>query len=305
MRKVSVIGSMNYDTTIHVANFPLHGETISSSGYSVSVGGKGVNQAAALAKAGLNVKMFGAVGKDTAGEEMINALDDLGVSVKHILRLDNVQTGQAFITVENSGNNNIMIISGANEHCSVQYAKDNEKKLCDADAVLAQMEIPAATVSGAFEMAKRQGVLTVLNPAPAQNFEQSLLDNVDIIIPNECEIETIYGKKIDTDKELEEACRWLEQAGVSIIIVTLGDRGCYLYCRGKGTFFNSYKVKAVDTTAAGDSFIGSFLSSYLEGNSMETAIDFAQKVAAITVSRKGAIQSIPTKEEVKGITLEK
>ncbi len=305
MKKVSVIGSMNYDTTIQVAKFPLPGETISSSGYSVSVGGKGANQAAALAKAGVAVSMFGAVGKDFAGDEIIKMLTKYGVAVNNVLRLDQVQTGQAFITVEDSGNNHIVIVPGANEHCTLNYAIDHKEELCDAEAILAQLEIPTATVYGLFEIAKKLGVTTVLNPAPAQNFEPSLLSYVDIIIPNESEIETIYGKKIKTDSELEAACRWLEEAGVSIIIVTLGERGCYLYYEGTGTFFAPFKVKAVDTTAAGDSFIGSFLSSYLDGNSMATAINYAQKVAAITVTRKGAIQSIPTKEEEKSISLEK
>lgn len=304
MSKVSVIGSMNCDTTIHVERFPLPGETISAKGYAVSIGGKGANQAAALAKAGLAVEMYGAVGNDEAGEQMLHALEDLHVGTQHVQRSERAQTGQAFITVENSGNNHIMIVAGANGECTSEYADANAADILSADAVLAQLEIPVSTVLKSFKLAKDKGILTVLNPAPAQHFRIELLDYTDILVPNESEMETLYGREIRDHAELEKACEWLAQSGVSVIIVTLGSKGCYVYHGGQGSFHTPYRVKVVDTTAAGDSFIGSFLAAYLEEKQVLPAIDYAQKVASITVSREGAIQSIPSKEEVAAYQFE-
>ncbi len=301
MKKVTVIGSLNSDTTIHVDKFPLPGETIAAKSYDTALGGKGANQAAALAKAGLRVSMLGVTGQDQAGDRMIKELKSLGVSTEFVRQRKEEQTGQAFITVEASGNNHIIIIPGANDSFLIEYVMECKSELEETDAVLAQLEIPIDTVRMAFSFAGRKGIITVLNPAPAQNFTSDILEYTDILIPNECEIETISGRKITSDEDLAQACAWLEEQGVKIIIVTLGSRGCYLFHQGVGTFYAAYPVKAVDTTAAGDSFIGSFLAKYLETKDLAASVDFAQRVAAITVSRRGAIQSIPDKEEMERI----
>lgn len=305
MHKITVVGSMNYDTTIHVAKFPLPGETILAKSYSNSLGGKGANQAAALAKVGLEVSMFGVVGNDNEGQAMLKELNHLGIGTSSVHQTIEQPTGRAQIVVEESGNNNIIVIPGANGTFTSEHIELSQEDITGADAILAQLEIPLETVQYAFSKAKELNKLTVLNPAPICTISKELLKNVDILIPNEVEMEKLYGKSIESVEGLENACRYFTDLGVRLIIVTLGKRGCYSYHEGKGKFFASYVVKAIDTTAAGDSFIGGFLGNYLETGNIDQAIDFGQRVAAITVSRRGAIESIPNRNEALSTPLSK
>ncbi|HWT76080.1 MAG TPA: ribokinase [Mobilitalea sp.] len=305
VHKVTVVGSMNYDTTIHVKKFPLPGETILAEAYSNSLGGKGANQAAALAKVGLEVSMIGAVGQDNEGHAMLNELNHLGINTDNVHLSDEQPTGRAQIVVEESGNNNIIVIPGANGRFSEEHIDRCQQAISSADAILAQLEIPLMTVQYVFALAKRMNKLTVLNPAPVCSLKEELLQNVDILIPNEIEMEKLYGKPLKSYGELETACEYFTGLGVKIVIVTLGERGCYYYHQGQGKFAACYAVKAIDTTAAGDSFIGGFLGNYLETKDIDQAIDFGQRVAAITVSRRGAIESIPNRIEALTTSLSK
>lgn len=298
MHEVTVVGSMNYDTTIQVAKFPLPGETILAEACSNSLGGKGANQAAALAKVGLAVSMLGNVGNDNEGQAMLAELKHLGINTDCVHISKGQTTGRAQIVVEESGNNNIIVIPGANRGLSEEHIDLSRKEISRSDAVLAQMEIPLETVRYAFALAKQMNKLTVLNPAPAGILKEDLLRNVDVLIPNETEMEKLYGKPVETKEELREACKHFAGLGVKLVIVTLGGRGCYYYHEGQGKFASCYTVKAVDTTAAGDSFIGGFLGNFLETQDVGQAVDFGQRVAAITVSRRGAIESIPNRSEV-------
>lgn len=305
MHRVTVVGSMNYDSTIHVNKFPLPGETILAKSYSNSLGGKGANQAAALAKVGLEVSMIGVVGQDNEGQAMLNELNHLGINTDSVHLSKEQPTGRAQIVVEESGNNNIIVISGANGTFSKEYIEQSYEAISYADAILAQLEIPIETVQHAFILAKKLNKLTVLNPAPVCSLKEELLQNVDILIPNEIEMEKLYGKSVKSYENLEMACKYFTDLGVKIIIVTLGERGCYYYHEGQGKFTECYSVKAIDTTAAGDSFIGGFLGNYLETKDINQAIDFGQRVAAITVSRSGAIESIPNRIETLTTSLSK
>jgi ribokinase len=296
---------MNYDTTIHVTKFPLPGETILAESYSNSLGGKGANQAAALAKVGLEVSMIGVVGQDNEGHAMLNELNRLGINTKSVHQSNEQPTGRAQIVVEKSGNNNIIVIPGANGIFSKEYIDRSKQAITSADAILAQLEIPLMTVQYVFALAKSLNKLTVLNPAPVCPIKKELLQNVDIFIPNEIEMEKLYGEPVKSEEGLERACEYFIGLGVKIVIVTLGERGCYYYHEGHGKFAACYAVKAIDTTAAGDSFIGGFLGNYLETEDIDQAIDFGQRVAAITVSRRGAIESIPNRKEVLTTSLSK
>lgn len=305
MHKITVVGSMNYDTTIHVAKFPLPGETILAKSYSNSLGGKGANQAAALAKAGLDVSMLGVIGKDKEGQAMLKELNYLKINTVYVHQSNEQPTGRAQIVVEESGNNNIIVIPGANATFTNEFVEQRQEAIAGADAILAQLEIPLETVQHTFLQAKKQNKLTVLNPAPVSPLSKELLKNVDVLIPNEVEMEKLYGQSIETCESLEKACRFFADFGVKVIVVTLGKRGCYYYYEGKGNFSASYAVKAIDTTAAGDSFIGGFLGNYLETNNIDQAVDFGQRVAAITVSKRGAIESIPNRLEAITTSLSK
>ena len=305
MHRVTVVGSMNYDTTIHVAKFPLPGETILAESYSNSLGGKGANQAAALAKTGLDVSMLGIVGKDNEGQAMLNELNHLKINTFYVHQSNEQLTGRAQIVVEESGNNNIIVIPGANATFTSKFVEQRQEALAGADAVLAQLEIPVETVQYAFLQAKKLNKLTVLNPAPVCSLSEALLKNVDVLIPNEVEMEKLYGEPMESSESLEKGCRYFADLGVRVVIVTLGKRGCYYYYEGQGKFSAGYAVKAIDTTAAGDSFIGGFLGNYLETNNIDQAVDFGQRVAAITVSRRGAIESIPDRLEALTTSLSK
>ena len=297
MNKVLVIGSLNYDSTFYVDNLPNEGETISSTDYKFSIGGKGANQAATLAKLALEVSMVGKIGKDSQGSQIKKELSDLGVNVDSILSCDNI-TGQAFITVKKGGTNTIIIAGGANNDLSEGDIYACRSQIDESSAVLLQLEIPLNTVNTALSLSKERNKLTVLNPAPAVKLDKDILSKVDILIPNETELGVLVGKSIKTEAEIKSACKFLVSQGVKIVIVTLGSNGCALYSDNKLTMFSAHEATVVDTTAAGDSFIGGFLFSYLNDKVLEKAIDFGQKVSAITVSREGALQAIPTIKEI-------
>lgn len=303
--KIAVIGSLNLDSTMHVDHFPMPGETLLASSSSSSIGGKGANQASALAKVGAEVNLLGCVGNDLEGEFIIKGLVRNGVNTEFIRRDNNRPTGRANIVVASDSNNNIIVAPGANGGFGRTELDGVMNGLKDADAALFQLEIPIDTVHYALQKAKEMGKITILNPAPYQVLSDELINLVDIIIPNEVELAQLIGVQDLTEKDLKEACALLAKDSQRLVIVTLGDKGCYVYQNKKGQMFAAYQIQAIDTTAAGDSFIGGFLYYYLKEEDLQQAIDFGQKVAAITVSRKGAADSIPNAQEVRQTNLKK
>lgn len=298
MKKVLVIGSLNYDTTVYVKDFPATGETIGATSYAVSLGGKGANQAVAISKLGLNASVIGKVGDDSEGMKLITELQKFGVNTDNVLTHGSL-TGKAFITVKDDGKNTIVVVGGANQELSIADVLTVENYLMESDAVLLQLEIPLETVKFSLELARKKGKLTILNPAPAVRLDADILKNVDILIPNETELNVVSGMNIETRGAFKEACHLLTEKGVKIVIVTLGSKGCAVFMDGDLNFYDAVKADVVDTTAAGDSFIGGFLSSYLNDKVIEVAVEFAQKVAAVTVSKRGALVAIPTLQEVE------
>ena len=299
MKKIVVIGSMNLDYTIDVKEMPLVGETILGKDMVYSAGGKGANQASAIAKLGGNVSILGAVGNDSNGKMEMDALKEVGVNVDNVIVKDDVPTGLAIITVNEAGENSIIVISGANYDLSPEDIQENTSVIEDADIVIFQLEIPIDTVVWSIKEAKRRDKFVILDPAPANSkLDKEIYSYVDIITPNETELSILTDMPDAVDK-LEEACNKLHSYGAKGIIVTLGDKGSYLSTiDGQRQHFPCHKVDAVDTTAAGDAFTASVSLMLLQDKSLEEAIEFATKVSAVTVTRRGAIESIPTMEEL-------
>jgi len=299
-----VVGSINMDLVVNTDEIPGIGETVLGNSLIQNPGGKGANQGVAISKLGKKVNFLGMVGKDGLGEKAINYMRDAGVNIDYIKKVD-VTTGIAIINVDKHGNNNIIVIPGANEKVDREYLEENLCVFKTSDIVIFQLEIPMDTVRCGLEIAKKLGKITILNPAPAAELEDDILKNVDILIPNEHELKRISKMEIDNEESIVTACRLLIEKGVDKVIVTLGENGVFYVDKSQYRLFPSYDVEVVDTTAAGDSFIGGFVSSYIEDKDVEKAIETGQKTAAICIQRMGAQKAMPTKKEVEGFNCEK
>lgn len=297
MKKVVVIGSLNMDLVAYCKVAPKGGETLFGNEFSQIPGGKGANQAVAIGKLGNNVTMLGKVGDDIFGRELISSLKNSGVGTSFI-EFGSKSTGIANITVEENGQNRILVIAGANGEVDKEYIDRHLDVIKNCDIVVTQLEIPVDTVEYALKKARELGKTTILNPAPATKLSSEIIKNSDIIIPNESELSVITEMPTENIKEIQRAGEKLLELGVSNLIITLGSKGSLHLNKEKMTHHSAYKVVAVDTTAAGDSFIGGMIRA-MEDDNMDSAIEFATKVSAITVTRRGAQISIPTIDEVE------
>lgn len=297
MKKVVVVGSINMDLVTRCKRAPKGGETLFGEEFFQVPGGKGANQAVAIGKLGTEVTMLGKVGKDSFGKDLINSMKESGVDTRYIEEGEK-STGIAKIIVEENGQNRILVVAGANSEVDKAYIDRHLDVIKECDIVVAQLEIPVETVAYALAKAKEFGKMTILNPAPARELDDEIIKNSDLIIPNESELALITGMPTETEEEIKKAGEKLLDMGVSNFIVTLGSKGSLLLNRETCEFHLAYKVKAIDTTAAGDSFIGGLVRE-LKDNNVGEAIEFATKVSAIAVTRKGAQTSIPTIEEVE------
>ena len=296
MKKVFVYGSLNYDLVINTTRIPKSGETIFGNGFFTNSGGKGANQAVASAKLGGDTYLIGAVGTDSFGDECVQSLKKYNVNTEFVSKID-INTGVAIITVCD-GDNRIILDRGANYHFDDEKLISIIENNVREDIFISQLETPINQVALALKKAKEKNAFTILNPAPAQFLDDSILKSVDLLIPNESELEIISGESIDCknlEKSILNAVNTLKNRGLNDIIVTLGDNGCYY----NNKFYKAYKTETVDTTGAGDTFIGALASRLALGNSIEESISFCQYAASITVSRKGAQVSIPYLEEVR------
>ncbi len=293
--KFVVIGSINTDLVINTDRVPKIGETISGKGFSTNCGGKGANQAIAAAKLGGEVSFIGAVGKDANGDIALQNFQKFGIHTQAVERVD-VNTGVAVITVCN-GDNSIILDAGANGEVTKELIDKHMDVIKSADAIIMQLEIPMETVVYAAKRARDVGVKVVLNPAPIQELPKELLSNTDVIILNETETEVLTKVYPDTEKNRKKCMDTLKQLGISQVIITLGGDGC-VYNDGDALVHQSaFSANVVDTTAAGDTFIGAFCLKMNEG--LKNAVTFATAASSITVSRAGASESIPSKEEVE------
>ncbi|MDF7682105.1 ribokinase [Lactobacillus sp. ESL0679] len=300
MNKVTVIGSINLDTNLRVERMVKPGETIHAKEHYSAAGGKGANQAVAAARSGCTTSFIGAVGDDAPGTEMLDLLKQEGIDVSGIATIKDESTGQAFISVDDEGQNSITIYAGANYAFNADAIAQKSALITDSDFVIAQFETPiGATIKG-FEIARAHGVKTILNPAPAMaKIPVELLQLTDMIAPNETEAATITGVQVVDEASARQAAGKLHDLGVEAVIITIGSKGAFYDFNGQSELVPAFKVKAVDTTAAGDTFIGA-MSSLLKPDfsNLREAIIFANKASSLTVQRYGAQPSIPYKKEI-------
>lgn len=303
MKKILVIGSLNMDITLRMERAPEAGETLTADSMVASPGGKGANQAYAAGKLGGDVAMLGAVGQDAYGEELIANLASVGVDVSGIQKIADVPTGTAVIYVEHTGENRIVLVTGANGMVDRAYIDAHMDKIAACDIVILQLEIPLDTVVYAAKKAKGLGKTVIVDPAPAvPDIPKELWAYVDYIKPNETELNIILTGKAD-GLPLDEALTQVQQLGVKNVWVTMGGHGVFFRDEnGREETIPSVRVKAVDTTAAGDTFLAAAAVSLSKGKTPAEAIAYGNRAAALAVTRPGAQQSVPTEEEVEGFT---
>lgn len=283
---IFIVGSLNMDLCIETPYMPKEGETITGSGFMTNGGGKGANQAAAAAKLCGNVAMCGAVGCDLFGETLIKNLSAAGADVSHIKKCNDASTGIAVIVIT-GGNNRIILDKGANALLTEADIDEFLKTAKEGDIYLTQLENPIDIIGYGLKQAKAKGMFTILNPAPANKDISAYFNYVDLITPNETELEIFGGKDA------------LFDAGIKKIVTTLGSRGYEIADKTSAKIYPCIKVKAVDTTAAGDTLCGGLAVGLSEGMKLEEACAFGSKAASIACTRKGAQQSIPTRKEVE------
>lgn len=298
--KVVIIGSLNIDTIQMIERMPQQGETIAVQNQASTFGGKGANQAVAAARQGADVTFIGAVGDDERGRAFKQLLDDEGISTKYIFTKKQ-PTGSATIMLENDGHNTIMVYGGANMALSVADIHQAKEAIAEADVVVAQLEVPTAVVAEGFAIARKHGALTILNPAPiTSHLDDTIILNTDLIIPNETEAAALAGTESTTAPEkLPALVDQLKAKGLHNTIITLGGDGVYYNVHNQHNQLPIFKVKAVDTTAAGDTFIGT-VAANISANmtDLDMIVTRSCFASSLTVSRSGAIVSIPNKQEV-------
>lgn len=289
-----VCGSINMDLVCRGPRIPKPGETILGYEFNTYFGGKGSNQAVALSRLGLQTYMVGCVGNDMYGEQMKSALIADGIYIDYIETVEG-SSGTAHIMVEDSGENSIVVIPGANKRVSKEMILKAEAVIMESQYLLAQLEIPIDVVKEFLKMGKNHNIKTILNPAPMpkKGLSDQLLGVVDMLIPNETEMEILTGKLVTDIESFKEAAKFLHNKGIKEVLCTVGALGAFYSNQEKTVYQPAFKVKAVDTTCAGDSFIGGLLTYLSNGRSIEEAMKFASKVASIVVTKEGAQQSIP------------
>lgn len=298
MKTLCVLGSINVDHVIRVPYFPKAGETLTGHSYQIAYGGKGANQAVAAARLGANVKFIGTIGDDAIGQTMKSAFEKDGIDTSMIRTIPNQSTGLAMIQVSDEGENSIVISAGANADLTAERVQHYQNEIAQADMLLMQLESPLQAVELAAKIAKSAGTKVVLNPAPAQLLPESLLACLDMITPNETEAEILTGIKVTDEQTAAQAASAFHQKGIQTVLITLGSKGVYVSEKDQnGRIVAGFRVKAVDTTAAGDTFNGGLVTALLENKTLNEAIRFAHAAAAISVTRMGAQTAIPTKQE--------
>lgn len=301
--RVTVVGSLNMDLVARAPRLPHPGETLAGRTYAQVAGGKGGNQAVAAARLGAQVSMLGCVGADANGAQLRAGLEAEGIDCAAV-ETGKEATGVALIIVDDASQNAIVIVAGSNGEMTPETVARHEAALAAADVVICQLETPPGTVRAALAAARRLGKMVILNPAPATGpLPADWLPLIDYLIPNELEAATLTGLPVDTPEDAARAAAALRAAGARNVLVTLGARGVHATLDGAvATLYDAPRVKAVDTTAAGDTFIGGFAAQLAQGASVDAAIRFAQRAAALSVTRAGAQPSIPTRAELDALT---
>lgn len=304
-----IIGSSNMDLNIYSEKLPQQGETVTGGIFKQSLGGKGANQAVASVRSGANTKFIGKIGKDVIGEQMIAQLTAEGIDISRIITDPENASGVAFILIDKNGENIISVAPGANSKLSPTEIRKNAELIKNAGSIAVQMEIPTETISEIFKIASEGSAVKILNPAPLRKIPLEILTNIDILVPNRGELFQLcsildLGELHGTgDEKIIDASEKLSNLGVSTIITTLGPKGCILHQKnnnGKNLIkFPAFKVKAVDSVGAGDSFIGVLAGKMCQKMKIVDAVSYAISAASIAVTRKGAQASMPHMDEIE------
>ena len=299
-KTIVIVGSSNTDLVVRVDYFPKAGETIIGSDFMTAQGGKGANQAVAVARLGGEAVFVARLGNDSFGEITLSSLRKEGIDLRHVQLTEGVASGVATITVDARGENSIVVASGANALLTPQDVDLAAADIRQAAILLMQLETPLPTLVQAARQAKAAGTLVVLNPAPypKQPLPEELLQNTDIIIPNETETAYMTGIEVTDESSALRAIRKIQSMGVANAIITVGSKGAYTLVDDQLVNVPAFPVEAVDTTAAGDTFCGALCVALTKGLAMPEAIRMANKAASISVTRRGAQPSVPTAAEV-------
>jgi ribokinase len=294
-QRVLVLGSLNMDLVVSVTNHPRPGDTVLGKDVRTYPGGKGANQAAAAALAGGNVSMLGRVGCDSYGQELRSALASVGVKTNQVINTAG-PTGMAFITVDDNGENMIVVSSGANRRfLPIELGEGDFENVT---VLLMQLELPLNTVTRAAAMASERAITVILNAAPVTPLPNELLSQISVLVVNAGEAESLTGLTVNSVPQAEIASRQLRDRGVGTAILTLGSSGAYWQSATKGGLIRPHPVDVIDTTAAGDAFCGALATGLAQGHGLERGLRFANAAGALTVTRMGAQPSLPTKIEI-------
>ncbi|USS88338.1 ribokinase [Fructilactobacillus hinvesii] len=301
MKNVVVVGSTNVDKVLNVEKYALPGETLAINSYQQSHGGgKGANQAIAAARSGAQTTFITKLGNDEDGKQMLTGFQNDHINIDHLVTTDQAQTGKAYITVDKSGQNSIYVYGGANMELTASDVEAHQEVIAQADRVIAQLEIPLEAIIAAFKIAKAHGVQTILNPAPAKELPEELLRLTDVITPNETEAQTLTGIEVADEVSMLDNAMVFFSKGISMVIITVGSKGAFYATPQAHGFIPAFKVKAVDTTAAGDTFIGALASQLeMDNSNIEDAMLYANRASSLTVQVAGAQNSIPTRKQVE------
>jgi len=299
-KKIVVVGSCNTDMVVKSNRIPVPGETILGGNFMMNPGGKGANQAVAVARMGGNTTFISKTGNDLFGRQSVEMYSEENINTDFIFSDPNLPSGVALIMVDNNGENCIVVASGANASLSTQDIDKAKDVIESADILLMQLEIPIETVEYAAKMAYRKGIKVILNPAPAAFLSNELMSYLYAIIPNNSEAELLSGIKVTDWETAKQAADIIGAKGVDVVVITLGSKGALI--KDGELYYEEVpveKIDAIDTTAAGDTFCGAFCVGLSEGLSVEDAVRIANKAAGITVTREGAQAAIPYRKEIQ------
>jgi ribokinase len=306
MPHIVVVGSLNMDLVVQVPTIPAPGETVLGDNFATIPGGKGANQAVAAARLGAQVSLIGRVGSDAFGKQLLANAEREGIDVTHVGRDETAASGIAMICVDAAGQNNIAVASGANYKLTAEHVRTAWATLPHVDLLVMPLETPLETIETAVALANQSGTQVILNPAPAQKLPARILAGVDVLVPNEPETSQLTDMPINTVGEARLAAQELLNLGVSHVVLTLGSRGALVLDGTTGQFSEAapYPVTVVDTTAAGDAFVAGLAVGLGEGKSLVEAVQFANAVGALAVTKQGAQPGMPLREEVDRLLLE-
>jgi len=304
---VLIIGSSNMDLNIYSQRFPKPGETVTGGVYKQFLGGKGANQAVGSVRSGSKTFFIGKVGIDAFGNDMISQLENEGVNTEHVIRDPHESSGVAFILIDETGENMISVAPGANFKLTPEEVQANSEVIKKAKCLIVQMEIPIETIEEIFKIAEQGEAIKILNPAPLKPISLSILNKIDIIIPNEGELLQLHSllklKELvgNSEDRIIQASKDISRFGIKTVITTLGNKGCILYdaADNRITEVPAFKVQAIDTVGAGDCFNGVVASKLCQGENILTSVKYATAAASIAITRQGAQASMPYLNEIE------